>query len=129
MCNYKKLIFLLFSLVLINAEESSFRGKNKEEVLGSRIPLSFSNMVSENYKILPSQLNAHRGSYLIIAPDGVVNYLGDFVSFKKSQGFDVYLVALSEAGETANEIKENKLSQYSSIVIELGLDKAFWIIS
>ena len=106
MCNYKKLIFLLFSLVLINAEESSFRGKNKEEVLGSRIPLSFSNMVSENYKILPSQLNAHRGSYLIIAPDGVVNYLGDFVSFKKSQGFDVYLVALSEAGETANEIKE-----------------------
>ena len=79
MRNYKKLIFLLFSLVLSNASENSFRGKNKSEVLSGGIPLSFSNMVSEDYEILPSQLNAYRGSYLIIAPDGVVSYLDQFV--------------------------------------------------
>ena len=48
--------------------------------------------------IFSPQINPQRGSYLIIAPDGVVNYLGEFVSFKKSQGFDVYLKSLSESG-------------------------------
>ena len=62
-------------------------------------------MVLSQYNILASQINPQRGSYLIIAPDGVVNYLDEFVSFKKSQGFDVYLKSLSESGENAAEIK------------------------
>ena len=86
-------------------ESISFRGKVKEDIIGQQIPLSFINMVSNNYNILPSQINPQRGSYMIIAPDGVVDYLGDFVSFKNSQGFDVYLIPLSEAGGSAAEIK------------------------
>ena len=104
MCIRDRILFILvFSFTL--GESIPFRGKIKEDLLGQRIPLAFVNMVSNNYNILPSQINPQRGSYMIIAPDGVVNYLNDFVSFKNSQGFDVYLIPLSEAGGSAAEIK------------------------
>ena len=101
----KKLILLIFSFSLLLGESISFRGYAKDELIGQKIPLSFVNMISNNYNILPSQINPQRGSYMIIAPDGVVGYLGDFVSFKNSQGYDVYLIPLSEAGGSAVEIK------------------------
>ena len=102
----KKLILLIFSFSLLLSESISFRGYAKDELIGQKIPLSFVNMISNNYNILPSQINPQRGSYMIIAPDGVVGYLGDFVSFKNSQGYDVYLIPLSEAGGSAVEIKK-----------------------
>ncbi len=104
---FKKLIYLIFIVYFTEADTMSFRGKSKDQIIGQKVPLSFSYLVSENYNILPSQFNSERGSYLIIAPDGIINYLDDFVSFKKSQGFDVYIKSLSEAGETAQGIKES----------------------
>ena len=101
----KKLILIIISFSFLASESISFRGHAKDELIGQTIPISFVNMISNNYNILPSQINPQRGSYMIIAPDGVVGYLGDFVSFKNSQGFDVYLIALSEAGGSAAEIK------------------------
>mgnify|MGYP001177269401 CR=1 FL=1 len=91
----------------------SFRGKSKEQMIGKSIPMAFTNMIANNYNILPSQIHPQRGSYLIIVPDGIMDYLADFVSFKNSQGFDVYVLPLSEAGESADAIKTtitNKLT-------------------
>ena len=107
MCYFKKLIFLILIISFINADAISFRGKSKDQIIGQKVPLSFSYIITENYDLLPSQFNFERGSYLIIAPDGIVDYLNDFVSFKKSQGFDVYVLALSETGATAQDIKES----------------------
>ena len=79
MHHIKKLILFILVFSFTMGESISFRGKVKEDIIGQQIPLSFINMVSNNYNILPSQLNPQRGSYMIIAPDGVVDYLGDFV--------------------------------------------------
>ena len=106
------IVYIIFSFLF--GEGISFRGKTKDQLIGQSIPLSFSNMVSNNYNILPSQINPQRGSFMIIAPDGIITYLGDFVEFKKSQGFDVYVLSLSESGTSADEIKvtiSNKLAQ------------------
>ena len=51
---------------------------------------------------------------MIISPDGIAAYLDDFVAFKNSQGFDVYVLTLSEPGSSAAEIKlaiQNKLDE------------------
>ena len=106
------IVYIIFSFLF--GEGISFRGKTKDQLIGQSIPLSFSNMVSNNYNILPSQINPQRGSFMIIAPDGIITYLGDFVEFKKSQGFDVYVLSLSESGTSADEIKvtiSNKLAE------------------
>ena len=105
MYNIKKLITFLPCVGILIGENLSFRGNTKEQVLSQKIPLAFSHMVLSEYDILSSQINPNRGSYLIIAPDGVINYLEEFISFKKSQGFDVYLRSLTEAGTTAPQIK------------------------
>ena len=105
MYNTKKLILIILSYSFLFSSSITFRGKTKEQVLKNQIPLSFANLVSNNYEILPSQINAQRGSYMIIAPDNVVEYLNDFSTFKKSQGFDVYMLSLTEAGSTPIEIK------------------------
>ena len=105
MYNIKKLITFLSCVGILIGENLSFRGNTKEQILSQKIPLAFSHMVLSEYDILSSQINPNRGSYLIIAPDGVVNYLDEFISFKKSQGFDVYLRSLTEAGTTAPQIK------------------------
>ncbi|MEC7735815.1 MAG: C25 family cysteine peptidase [Candidatus Neomarinimicrobiota bacterium] len=101
----QKLILFLLPFSFLFGEGVSFRGKTKDQLMGQAIPLAFTNMVTTNYNILPSQINPQRGSYMIIAPDGVSSYLADFVAFKNSQGFDVYVVPLSNAGDTADDIK------------------------
>ena len=80
MHHIKKLTLLLtFSLSIPLAGEESFRGKSLDELAGTSIPISFMNLVSNNYDILPSQINPQRGGYLIISPDGIAAYLDDFV--------------------------------------------------
>ena len=109
----KKLVLsLIFLFSILTAGEVTFRGKGLDELAGTSIPLSFMNLITNNYEILPSQINPQRGSYMIISPDGIAAYLDDFVEFKNSQGFDVYVLTLSETGSSAAEIKlaiENKL--------------------
>ena len=99
-----KAIILFTSLLFAN--EGSFRGKSLNEIIDGKIPVSYSHFISEQYNIPISQLNPQRGSYLIISPDNMIDHLGDFVSFKKSQGFYVYTEALSNIGSTAEEIKQ-----------------------
>ena len=115
MHHIKKLtLLLIFSLSIPLAGEESFRGKSLDELAGTSIPISFMNLVSNNYDILPSQINPQRGGYLIISPDGIAAYLDDFVEFKESQGFDVYVMTLSETGPSAGDIKssiDSKLSE------------------
>ena len=99
----KTLILLLSTFLFSN--ESSFRGKDRAEVLSGPIPLAYSHLISEAYNIPLSQLNAQRGSYLIITPDNMISHLDEFVSFKKSQGFNVSVKTLGEIGPTAADIK------------------------
>ena len=109
--NKKTLILFLLAFAILFGEGVSFRGKTKDQIMGQPIPLAFANMVTSNYEILPSQINPQRGTYMIIAPDGIVQYLGDFVAFKNSQGYDVDVVSLSDAGETATAIKSTITSK------------------
>ena len=54
----------------------------------------------------------NRGTYMIIMPASLSSYLdnetygGDFVMFKKTQGFDVELVHLEDIPFESNEIAE-----------------------
>jgi len=109
--NKKTLILSLLAFTILFGEGVSFRGKTKDQLIGQPIPLAFANMITSNYNILPSQINPQRGTYMIIAPDGIVQYLGDFVAFKNSQGYDVDVVSLSDAGETATAIKSTITSK------------------
>lgn len=102
---HKQLITIILSLTFLLGDNISFRGQSKEQIIAKKIPLAFSSMIMSEYDILASQINPQRGSYLILAPDGVTPYLDDFVSFKESQGFDVYVRSISDAGETAIGIK------------------------
>ena len=97
---------ILLSSTFLFANESLFRGKDRAEVLSGPIPLAYCHLISEAYNIPLSQLNAQRGSYLIITPDNMISHLDEFVSFKKSQGFDVSVKTLGEIGGTATEIKD-----------------------
>ena len=99
-----KAIILFLSILLAN--EGSFRGKDLNHILSGPIPIAYSTFISDQYNIPISQLNSQRGSYLIVSPDNMMDHLGDLVSFKRSQGFDVYLKPLSAVGSTAEEIKE-----------------------
>ena len=101
----KLVVSLIFLFSILSAGEVTFRGKGLAELAGTSIPLSFMNLITNNYEILPSQINPQRGSYMIISPDGIAAYLDDFVEFKNSQGFDVYVLTLSETGSSAAEIK------------------------
>ena len=91
--HYTKKLVLSLTLLLsiLSAGKVTFRGKGLNELAGTTIPLSFTNLIASNYEILPSQINPQRGSYMIISPDGIAAYLDDFVEFKNSQGFDVYV--------------------------------------
>ena len=60
----------------------------------------------------------NRGSYLILLPAGLneifltnENYGGDFVKFKKSQGFDVDVITV-QSGLTAQQIKDTVIIPY-----------------
>ncbi|MGY8764674.1 MAG: hypothetical protein ACKVLE_08070, partial [Fidelibacterota bacterium] len=67
--NLKKmyLIIYILSFSFLLGEGKTFRGKTIEQLTSQPIPLAFSNMVMNNYNILPSQINPQRGTFLIIA--------------------------------------------------------------
>ena len=104
--HYTKELIISLTILTVNlfAEKAVFRGKNIDDFVGMSIPMSFTHLVSNNYNILPSQINPQRGSYMIITPDGIAGYLDDFVEFKNSQGFDVYVWTLSDTGESATDV-------------------------
>jgi len=113
MCFTKKLILIINIFSILFGEGFSFRGRSTDKLLGRPIPLAFSHAITNNYDILPSQINPQRGSYMIIVPDEIMTYIDNFVTFKKSQGFDVYVIPLTQAGESADDIKAtitNKLN-------------------
>ena len=110
MRHFNKLIISFSLITFLMSEGLSFRGKTESEIISNPIPLSFTNYISKKYDILPQQLNPERGSYLIIAPDGLVEYLNTFKIFKMSQGFETYIMPLSEAGFSPDMIK-NSISQ------------------
>ena len=95
----------ILSLSFLFAAQPSFRGMDQTSILNGPIPMAYRHFISEAYNIPLSQLNPQRGSYLIITPDNMEQYLDELVSFKKSQGFDVVVKTLSETGSTAEEIK------------------------
>ena len=97
---------LILFISFLSANEGSFRGKDLNAILSGPIPIAYSNFISNEYNIPISQLNSQRGSYLIISPDNMIDHLGELVSFKRSQGFDLYLKPLSVVGSTAAEIKQ-----------------------
>jgi len=109
---FKTIAILLFSISF--ASQSSFRGKDRTDILNGPIPLAFSHIISESYDIPLSQLNAQRGTYLIITPDNMEEYLGELVSFKKSKGFDVIVKTLNETGPTADDVKSAILATLSA---------------
>lgn len=96
---------IIFTWSFLFANQPQFRNMDRDAVLSNRIPLAFQHQIAEMYDIPLSRLTPMRGSYLIITPDNMESYLGEFISFKKSQGFDVYVKSLSETGSTAEEIK------------------------
>ena len=55
MYHYKQLILILLSSIILKGDSNSFRGKSKNDVLGQKVPISFVNMISNNYEILPNQ--------------------------------------------------------------------------
>ena len=99
MYRIKKLIFLSIFLAFSFAGDVTYRGMVKEEILRSSIPISFMHQVTQNYDLLPQQLSPVRGGYLIIAREGLVQqgYVDVFAEFKKTQGFDVTIVSLSDS--------------------------------
>ena len=70
--------------------------KRKSFVLAYQLVL---HQVTQNYDLLPQQLSPVRGGYLIIAREGLVQqgYVDVFAEFKKTQGFDVTVVSLSDS--------------------------------
>ena len=69
----KLVVSLIFLFSILSAGEVTFRGKGLDELAGTSIPLSFMNLITNNYEILPSQINPQRGSYMIISPDGIAH--------------------------------------------------------
>ena len=100
----KTVIFVAILANLSFGEGLSFRGKSTESLMQEPLPMAFQHFV-ETELDLSQNLNFNRGTFLIIVPDGLVGYLDAYVVFKKSQGFDVIVSLLSEAGSSANDIK------------------------
>lgn len=103
----KKLVFLSVYLGILLSGQKSFRGLEKDQLLQTQVPLSFMHHIVSNYDVVPQQLNPVRGSYLIIARDGLVQegYIDYFSDFKKSQGFDVVIKPIADSDLEANNIK------------------------
>ena len=114
MYNVKKLILLIMILGLGFSNQKKYRGLEKEEILKSKVPLSFVHHVADNYDILPQQLNPVRGGYLIIAREGLVDqgYVDVFSDFKKTQGFDVSVIALSDTELDVNIVQNYITNHY-----------------
>ena len=109
----KKLVFFILLIGILLPSQKSFRGLKKDQILHSSVPISFTHHIASNYDILPQQLSAVRGSYLIIAREGLVNqgYVDVFADFKKTQGFDVSVIALSDSELDVNTVQDY-ITQY-----------------
>ena len=109
----KKLIFLFLLFGIAFSGQKTFRGLDKDEILRSKVPMSFSHHIASSYDVLPQQLTAVRGSYLIIAREGLVNqgYVDVFAEFKKTQGFDVTVIELGDTELDVN-IVQNYITQH-----------------
>ena len=109
MYHIKKLVIFIFFISLSLSNDRAFRGMNKNEVLRSKIPISFRHLVTQGYDVLPQQLFLNRGSYLIIAREGLVQqgYVEVFAEFKKTQGFDVYVVSLTDSELDVNSVQSH----------------------
>ena len=126
MYRIKKLIFLSIFLAFSFAGDITYRGMVKEEILRSSIPISFMHQVTQNYDLLPQQLSPIRGGYLIIAREGLVQqgYVDVFAEFKKTQGFDVTVVSLSDSeldvsnvqNYITNHFIENPMLEYVLLI-------------
>jgi len=75
-------------------------------------------LVMKAFDDVNESFNYNRGSYLILLPEGLneafltnENYGGDFVKFKRSQGFDVDVITVS-ASLTAQEVKDTIILPY-----------------
>ena len=103
----KNLVFISVYLGILLSGQKSFRGLEKDQLFQTQVPLSFMHHIASNYDVVPQQLNPVRGSYLIIARDGLVQegYIDYFSDFKKSQGFDVVIKPISDSDLEANNIK------------------------
>ena len=109
----KKLIFLFLLFGISFSGQKTFRGLDKDDILRSKIPMSFSHHIASSYDVLPQQLTPVRGSYLIIAREGLVNqgYIDVFAEFKKTQGFDVTVIELGDTELDVN-IVQNYITQH-----------------
>ena len=109
----KKLVFLIICFGMLFSDQKRFRGLEKSQILQSKVPLSFTHHIASNYDVLPQQLNPLRGTYLIIARQGLVDqgYVDVFAEFKKTQGFDVRVVALTDS-ELAVSTVQDYIFQY-----------------
>ena len=65
-------------------------------------------------------MSYNRGAYLIVLPTNSLdtyltneNYGGDFVKFKKTQGFDVDVVYYDQIASTAQELKDYIMTYYN----------------
>ena len=75
-------------------------------------------LVLKAFDDLNESYNYNRGSYLILLPEGLnevfltnENYGGDFVKFKRTQGFDVDVITISNS-LTAQEVKDDIIMPY-----------------
>ena len=75
-------------------------------------------LVMKAFDDLNESYNYNRGSYLILLPEGLneifltnENYGGDFVKFKRTQGFDVDVITVSSS-LTAQEVKDDIIMPY-----------------
>ncbi|MGY8692493.1 MAG: C25 family cysteine peptidase, partial [Candidatus Poseidoniales archaeon] len=98
------------------SSDRPFRGMNKNEVLRSKIPISFRHQVMQGYDVLPQQLSLDRGSYLIIAREGLVQqgYVEVFAEFKKTQGFDVDIVSLTDSELDVNSVQNHITNHFTA---------------
>jgi hypothetical protein len=60
MYHIKKLVFFIFFVSVSLSSDGHFRGMNKNEILRSKIPISFRHQVMQEYDVLPQQLSLNR---------------------------------------------------------------------
>ena len=73
----------------------------------------------QSFDVGEINMNYNRGSYLIVLPSCDLesfltneSYGGDFVKFKKTQGFDVDVVCYSEIANSAQTLKDYIIDYY-----------------
>ena len=109
----KKLVFFIMCFGAVLSIDNRYRGLEKEQILRSKVPISFAHHIADSYDILPQQLSPVRGSYLIIAREGLVDqgYVDVFAEFKMTQGFDVSVIALNDS-ELDVSIVQNYITEH-----------------